>query len=67
MSRTRFGTVIRKLRDGLGMTQRDLAKIVGVSGAYITMLETGKRKNPSFVILRRLARVLEVELWELLE
>ncbi len=67
MRRTRFGTVIRNLRDGLGMTQRDLAKSVGVSGAYIALLETGKRKNPSLVILSRLARALEVELVELLE
>ncbi len=67
MRRTRFGTVIRNLRDGLGMTQRDLAKSAGVSGAYIALLEQGKRKNPSLVILRRLARALEVELVELLE
>ena len=67
MRRIRFGVVIRKLRDGLGMTQRDLAKIVGVSSAYITMLEQGKRKNPSLMILNRLARALEVELWELLQ
>ena len=67
MHRTRFGNVIRNLRDGLGMTQRDLAKSVGVSGAYIALLETGKRKNPSLMILTRLARELEVELWELLQ
>ncbi len=67
MSRKRFGAVIKKLREQRGMSQRDLAECVHVSGAYIAMLETGKRKNPSLAMLKRLAKALKVKVAELLE
>ncbi len=67
MSRKRFGAVIKKLREQHGMSQRDLAECVNVSGPYIAMLETGIRKNPSLPMLRRLAKALKVPVTELLE
>ncbi len=66
MSRKRFGAVIKKLREQRGMSQRDLAERVNVSGAYIAMLETGKRNNPSLATLKRLAKALGVSVTELL-
>ncbi len=67
MSPKRFGTVIKKLREQHGMSQRDLAECVNVSGAYIAMLETGKRKNPSLAMLKRLAKALRVSITKLLK
>ncbi len=67
MSRKRFGAVIKKLREQQGMSQRDLAECVNVSGAYIAMLETGKRNNPSLATLKRLAKALRVPVTELLK
>ena len=67
MSRKRFGTLIKKLREQQGMSQRDLAECVKVSGAYIAMLETGKRKNPSLATLKHLAKTLGVPVSELLK
>lgn len=67
MSRKQFGAVIKKLREQHGMSQRDLAERVNVSGAYIAMLETGKRNNPSLATLKRLAKALGVAVTELLK
>ena len=47
-------------------TQAEIAKEAGVTKNYITMLEAGKRKNPSLPVLRRLAKALGVPLTELL-
>ena len=40
---------------------------VGVSDAYIAMIETGVRKNPSLAVLKRLAKALGVPVTDLLE
>lgn len=44
----------------------DLAAKADVTDAYIAMLETGKRANPSLEVLKRLARALGVSVAELL-
>ncbi|MDO8475044.1 MAG: helix-turn-helix transcriptional regulator [Candidatus Rokubacteria bacterium] len=58
--------MIKKLRMEKGLSQKALAKRIGVTDAYITMLETGVRKNPSLAVLRRLAKALGVPVTELL-
>lgn len=59
--------MITKLREGQGLTQRDLAKKAKVTAAYVAMIETGVRKNPSLAILKRLAKALGVPVTALLE
>lgn len=51
------------LREAKGMSQEALAKSVGISPAYLGLIESGER-DPGDVIRRSLARVLEVEGWE---
>jgi len=63
----RLKTVLRKLREAKGLSQRDLAKEAKVTGAYVAQLETGVRKNPSLDALKRLAKALGVPVTELLE
>jgi transcriptional regulator with XRE-family HTH domain len=58
--------VIKTLRQEKGLSQKALAEQVGVTDAYIAMLETGKRKNPSLDILKKLAKALGVPVTELL-
>ena len=58
--------MITKLREGQGLTQRDLAKKAKVTAAYVAMIKTGVRKNPSLAILKRLAKALNVPVTELL-
>jgi transcriptional regulator with XRE-family HTH domain len=66
VSPKRLSRVIKTLREEKGLSQKALAKRVGVTDAYITMLETGKRKNPSLDILKKLAKALGVPVTELL-
>jgi transcriptional regulator with XRE-family HTH domain len=49
------------------MTQEDLAKKAKVTRSYIALLETGRKKNPSLVILQRLAKALRAPVTALLE
>ncbi len=62
-----IGGMIKQLRERQGLSQRALAQRVKVTDAYIAMLETGKRKNPSLDIVRRLAKVLGVSVAKLVE
>ena len=67
MSPKRLKTVIKALRQAKGLSQRALAARVGVTAAYITMLERGKKTNPSLPTLRKLAKALGVPVTELLQ
>ncbi len=66
MSPKRLKTVIKALRQAKGLSQQTLAARVGVTAAYITMLERGKKTNPSLDLLKKLAKALGVPVTELL-
>jgi transcriptional regulator with XRE-family HTH domain len=66
MAVKRFGVVLKDLRERRGLSQQTLADRVGVSDAYIAMLETGTRRNPSLTLLQRLAKALGVPVTALL-
>ncbi len=51
---TPFGLKIRELREQKGITQRDLAKALGVSAAYLSALENGKRGRPSWALVQNM-------------
>ena len=51
---TPFGLKIRELREQKGITQRDLAKALGVSAAYLSALECGKRGRPSWPLVQKI-------------
>jgi len=67
VSPRKLKTVLRELRANRGWSQAKLATEAKVTGAYIAQIETGKKKNPSLVILQRLAKALGVPVTELLE
>ncbi len=67
MSSRKLGPVLRRLREKKGLTMQQLADRAGVTDAYIAMLETGKRKNPSLATLRRIAKALKVKVGDLLK
>ena len=64
MTRSLSG-MIKQRRTQLGLSQRALAKRVGVSDAYITQLETRERINPSLDVLKKLAKAVKVTVAEL--
>lgn len=61
-----MSNLIRPLREGRGLSQNRLAELVGTSGQQIGNLERGDRRLTDDW-MRRIARALGVEPWELLE
>ena len=51
---------VRHRRETVGLTQKALAEAVGVSQPAIAQIESGATRNPTTVVLRKLATVLEV-------
>jgi transcriptional regulator with XRE-family HTH domain len=55
------GAKIRKMREDMGFTQEELAKAVGLSSEFISLLELGRR-SPSIESLSRIAEFLDKEI-----
>lgn len=60
-----LGKRIQSVREDRGLTQEELEDRTGVNAKYISAVECGQR-NVTFKTLSKLARGLEVELYELL-
>jgi len=60
----RLGMRLKQLRATNDLNQTNLAKKVGVTQAYIAMLEKGQQ-NPTLDVLQRLAKALKVSVAEL--
>ena len=67
MGQRGVGGMIAQLRKKQDLTLLQLAKRVGVTEAYVSMLENGVKKNPSLPVLRKLAKALKVTVAELVE
>jgi len=55
-----------KRRKELHMTQEMLAEFCGCSPRYLRNLEAGKKRNPSAILVRRMAIVLEIPMEDLM-
>lgn len=62
----RFGFAVRIRREGLGLTQEDLAHAAGIHRTYLSDVERGHR-NVSLVNIEVLARALNVSMSELFQ
>jgi transcriptional regulator with XRE-family HTH domain len=60
---TPFGAAVRKIRKERGLTQKAMAKALGVSPAYLSALENGKKGRPGFDFLQRVAGYLNI-IWD---
>lgn len=54
-----LGSTVRRLREGSGLTQAELAEAVGISKSHISRIESDDRE-PSLSVLRKLADALSV-------
>ena len=61
-----MGLIIRQRRKALGITQKKLADLVGVTPPYINRIEQGKIKNPRPKLLKTIAECLQLEIGELI-
>lgn len=63
--RCRLGLNVRRLRKERDLSQERLSLLSGLSRAYVSSVETGRR-NATLDTLEILARTLGVEGWELI-
>ena len=62
-----FGDYIRELRNAQGISQRQLARRVGMSNAEISRIESGERTLPRVTSIKALVMALGVDEVELLK
>ncbi len=60
---TPFGLKMREMRAQKGVSQKEMAKEIGVSPAYLSALEHGHRGAPSWKILQRIIGYFNV-IWD---
>lgn len=56
----RFGQFISEKRIQLSMTKQELARLIGISTAYLSQLESGVRSNPTVEVLDRMINMLHL-------
>lgn len=60
---TPFGARLREIREARGMTLKSMAAAIGVSPAYLSALEHGRRGRPTFDLLQRIIGHLNI-IWD---
>lgn len=60
---TPFGRRVRELRAARGVTLAQMADVLGVTPAYLSALEHGKRGRPTFTLIQGVIHVLGV-IWD---
>ncbi|MCO5734630.1 helix-turn-helix domain-containing protein [Rhizobium sp. SSA_523] len=60
---TPFGEALRDLRREKGVTQQEMARAIGVSPAYLSALEHGRRGRPSFEFIQRVCGYFNI-IWD---
>jgi transcriptional regulator with XRE-family HTH domain len=60
---TPFGERMRKLRAERGVTLKQMASEIGVSSAYLSALEHGKRGRPGWHLLQRIISYFNI-IWD---
>lgn len=56
-----LGDKIKQLRENKNLGLNETAELVGISGSYLSNIESGKKKNPSMQVLSKIAVVLDVQ------
>lgn len=57
-----LGANLKKIRESLNISQRELGRRIGKTGQYISYLENSESSNPSLDVLNKIAEVLDVPL-----
>ncbi len=56
---------LKMKRIQLGLKQKDVAAKAGITAQYLRNLENGKAKNPSVVLMKKIATILNSSVEEL--
>jgi transcriptional regulator with XRE-family HTH domain len=60
---TPFGRRVRELRAAKGVTQKEMATALGVSAAWLSALENGRRGRPTWEFIQRIIAYFNV-IWD---
>jgi transcriptional regulator with XRE-family HTH domain len=60
---TPFGAKVRELRATRGVSLKAMAEAIGVSGAYLSALEHGRRGAPTWYLVQRIITYFNV-IWD---
>jgi transcriptional regulator with XRE-family HTH domain len=60
---TPFGEKMRKLRADRGVTLKQMSSAIGVSSAYLSALEHGKRGRPGWHLIQRIIAYFNI-IWD---
>ncbi|WP_274423474.1 helix-turn-helix domain-containing protein [Chelativorans sp. YIM 93263] len=60
---TPFGERIRQLRRARGISQKDMAAAIGVSAAYLSALEHGRRSPPNWAMVQKIIGYFNI-IWD---
>src|SRR5258707_1429627 len=60
MKKETLGQVLKQRREAYALTQRELARKLGVKASHVAYLENGRRR-PSLSLLRRLSTVMGLD------
>ena len=58
----KFGSFVREQRIKLEIGQRELAVKIGIAASYLNDIEKNKRKAPKQIIIKKLSKVLKINL-----
>ena len=58
---------IKKFRKEKNISQKELARLVNISPGYLSHLENGGRRNPSIMLIKKIAEILGKNLSDLLD
>lgn len=62
-----LATIIKEARENIGISQRELARQIGVGNNTIARLENGERKTTNALTLRKISSILKLDYIDLLE
>jgi len=58
---------IKRIREKMGLSQEKLARLADVSNNTIINIEAGKQQNPTIDTIKKIAKVLNVSIEELIK
>lgn len=60
MNGSEFGNTIRKFREEFGIGSRELSRMLGMTGSYISQLERGAIKKPNYYTAVKIFECLNI-------
>lgn len=63
----KLGKIIKEVRESKGLSQRQIAKIISISNAELSKIESGERQIPNLVTLISVCELLNINFTELLK